>query len=1854
MNNQTDIFTLKEVIKPRHTLTSFGYKTKISPDGDTIVVLDCENSFISFYTRSSLGTNSAFIFANQFSKPEFKHQYIITDAIFNENSDRCYVSVKYCDYVNYDLDIRRNSFLVSIIVYIKQTTEVPVLLENTVIYEKRALWSYFVSCPYVDTNAYQIISATSNNTGLYGLTTTYLNTTKLYYQPLNAINNSILYNVSTLIQVDTPTLVGTLLNIRNIQLISYFLGNYIVFNVISSTPNKKLYRRNITPTTIEQEITITDNVDNFAVSEDYVVCNKMGTFEIYNLQTLNLYYTYTSDIIDTQSVLAVSPRGNKVVELSIISKIMKIYQEQNYTYTNNFPYTSAHFDSQGKTLVLGQPKNGRVLIFSNLAGWDLFQELTLDGFSDKFDIDGEEKTLVITNNSIKTTEIYENISYDLSQLQKSIVDISNNVSTIYIEKYFESMTIGYRSRVLDYKNYNSDTPPVSAILNQDIPYYIPSDGNVLFTIYESINEGYGYVYHIYGNDISGNQFESTRNLLIYTQSNESRLKSITTDRRGETVFLLRENNHIEIYKRLNLNETTEIYQYIRTTISDLRDIWNNMEYNSRSKQITKIRFNSRGNILIVEQEQNIIVLHFEQEIMFKQKTIGHPNLGTDVTDENLPAPKYELGNYYIYFRNFYYLFSEPIITYIFNEKFLTIDENENIYTWSGDKIHVYIEDNFYRAKIDTIPFQVLLVENIQFYPEERLFTYKDTNNIYIYYYDKENHNFINTNVVIPNVEKYNIIDHHIIQYKNKNIKIDRYSIDVIQNQNQIDFSLNTVYSDTIYSDTIDTSYNFVDMTMDYKNNINLFYISQYVSRCYHYEPNLQTETKYKHMITFREQKIDVDIQYKHDEFYNNVIQVLPTNYLSDTRGQNTRNSGENEYQFKINCPEKFTYSREINNTEIHTFTPNFNKPVYYSNEIAISKYFDPKSYTTLNSVLRHMNSVNDNRALSLYRITAKRYVGIIATMKGGTNLIKHKYTLLDKDDEINMIESRAYTSAVNERISSVGLKFFQSTSDVYKENAMTEIPGNINGIYVASNIPIRDEIRIRYDVDFSSNDSENAEIFYPEEIVVYLMTELTIDIITEETIQNSSYLARNENEYGKFTNISANGNLVVIGSDLNTYSNVIPESKSNKYDLWIRQDFIDAKAEYSIGAGTAGAPRKDTTFTINWDVPFDGYDEGLTDYIDLTLFDRIEKLEHYVNVLNNYYGISILKLNYKNHYAVEANSVGGLGGRRMWFAVNNQVMIKSDDNTRWWQLGNIKSHYGDGIDYNSWNGVYPKGASIQGKHYYLSPNNQSRPSSLLYSVYYTGGTEGYADNITISYVLNLEIIFTEEYLQRYHYSMIKYGCLFYYVRHKRRWRHLNTLYCKTSTRNPLRRSMSLVNTYFPDKIEIIDNLYLLTAKNRTSNLIKNNFYFKLLDIQYNQDDLIKYYDVLPMEISIDYSVMLNYYINASTTTSSIAAVYDIRWLPYFNYLEKMKFNQFDNMKEISDRITDISSMLIPNHIYIKGLLNGDGDLNLNFDAYQKDPNSQPKIRDFISRLYYKTYYYTFNQSFNAFDVNLVSNYHQFTLNRNILVNNQKGKNLEEIDLNIEDYVLLSKSNVTDLELVYKEYTDFVLSTFFEKLTCKIKFSESLKRIFGIQNDIDLDWDNPTFYLPRLPNYNILIPINNRENFGIHLQKLNSDINNSIIVGDVSRFEIFKNNFDLYSKFTIKDKIGKLYLSQNTLYNCIPEKGLIKKYTIPNLVTPDPSYNIFPEIAGSQVLQEYSYSQFGKTFSIFNNYAVIGTNEGKVIIQHLENKNAAKAIINSGSSNYSKFGSTLRSGKNIYINGPELNKLFILSNIPYYE
>ena len=1924
MTTENYIFTLKEVIPPNHTLTSFGYRTTISPDGNTIVVLDPENSFVTFYSRSSLDTNTPFVFSNQFSKPEFKHQYILTDVIFNDACDKCFVGVKYCDYVNYDTDIRRSSFLISGILYYKQIIQVPKMLENTVIYEERALWSFFIGLPYVDQNGFERLYYSSINDGLYAITKTFGDNIKMYFQPLAVVNFAIQYNSTQMITIETPELVSNIYDIRHIDFARYkkdyvydrdcILINYLLKN------DRNVYRRNIINKSLETEEFITDNVYNFSAKYNMLVCDKLTHFELINLDRIEIQRVIEMpQMMDMGSIFTIY--NNILVQASNINNKLVIYDEKEFSYSNGFPFTCANFDRKGKTLISGQPKNGKILVFyrDEENTWSLYQELSLIGFGHKFDIDGEEKTLVVSNKSTRTTEIYENVSYDLSSLVKSSVEIENHVDTRYSDKYYLSSSFGYKNVVINYLDFNTDPPAILGVLYSPLPYYIPSDGNVIFSIYESIwNER--YYYHIYGNELSGNQFDTTSKLLIYSQSGIARLRSITSDRTGDTILLLREDNLVQLYKKVNTNQTDEIYVFVGLEVSDFRDIWTNKSYNPFISEnirtpIDHFRFNNRGNIIVVQHDKDVIVLHYEQELMFRMKVIDSS------MDENLLPSFTEYGNVYNYFRNIYFLLSQPNITYILNEQFMSIDENNTIYTRKNNFINIYREDNYYKTKVSSLSIPNHIESStIQFFPEEKLFTYKDVSNIYIYYYDVATQELINMNVKLPVSERYHIIENHIIQYSDKNLKIHEYTIDIYQNQDRIDFSHNI-----LYTDSIDTSYNFQKLYMDNKNHIHILFTGIDNSKFYHYIPLSKSKTKYKHITTFREQKIDVDIQYKYEEFYNNVIQVLPNNYVEPNNLQeNNSIQSQNMNQFKIYCPQMFNYNTETNNSEIHVFYPNFNKQIYYSDQFVVAKHFDPTKYTTLNSVLRYMNTINDNRAMSLFRITEKRYVGIVANMKGGTNSVRYKYTLLENGKENILIHSPPYVQEVNEKIHSIGAKFYQVTDDVYKD-----LSGGSSNIYEFSEVPIRSPVQIRYDVNLSN--SEDTVIRHPENIYVYLMSELTIDIITDETVYNflnSTLNVTNTNgsdiEYGNFTNISYDGNLIVIGSNMDTLSNTAPMKTTNKMEfrLWIEETFIDSEADFSIGGGEGtlyntyignidnwnqSRGGDDIRFNINWDVGYKGKDDGLEEFIDLTKYDRVEKIEDYVNGINSYYGNTLVKMKYDNYYAIIAHEVGGIGGRRMWFSADDMILIKTEDHTSWGTSSTEPTrspHYNNDTDVIRLTGVdlSPYGGVISGNSYVLSPKT-SRPTSFLYRVWYTGGTECYAKNINISYVFVLTLTFTEEYLQRYHYNLIKYGCLFYYVKQKGRWRHLNTLSPRYSYLKGLRRVAS-IQTKPPQSLLIIDKSKLLVSdtnkkhriylnglieKDINNLFLTKNFIPPRFDIEINYlyDFEIKVkeirYEFEPaLETSKNVQILYNETITIDITSDFLSEIKSIlinkcakskpgdfliefspRYILSEGAFASYSFNRliaypYSNRLDINNILTQPIFRNI--ETYSSGLRTGIKIyLNTSTEPYDRSkfgvlddrnniaaethPNSKYNNKNMsANHCVVKAYWSNFNPSDYPNIISWVS------------TGNNASEKFAIIrpDLYISGAWLGLSSGLFDSDEIRNTF-DIKFPVYTQQL--RINFKNDIYNVFNKDSkEIILNQNTPEADLIiTSPNFIVYNSTESRNNLGGIIQKSENTIHNpNYIIGGINKFELYLlKTQELISKFKINDKIGNLYLQNNKIYNCIPERGLIRYYNLPSQI--DLSFNT--TLNGTQLFQDYNYSNFGNTLSIFNDtYAVIGTTEGKVIIQHLTDKNSSKAVINSGNPYYTKFGSVLRSGKYIYINSPEQNKIYIVDKISYYE
>jgi hypothetical protein len=470
---------------------------------------------------------------------------------------------------------------------------------------------------------------------------------------------------------------------------------------------------------------------------------------------------------------------------------------------------------------------------------------------------------------------------------------------------------------------------------------------------------------------------------------------------------------------------------------------------------------------------------------------------------------------------------------------------------------------------------------------------------------------------------------------------------------------------------------------------------------------------------------------------------------------------------------------------------------------------------------------------------------------------------------------------------------------------------------------------------------------------------------------------------------------------------------------------------------------------------------------------------------------------------------------------------------------------------------------------------------------------------------------------------------------KGRWRHLNTFYFNNSSGLPLRPSKSTIVRKFPDQIEFIGS-NLLVSSNKTAFLLQNSLYDNkdISSNSFNGDNEIKIdfnLSILTQKLNLEQDV-IDY--NKELVDQGLAEDITKTKTGVFQTIQKISVSNTDSIIQKLNEIYhyDIIPMM-DRHMHWLYYTNVNESI---VDKFDRSDSFNLYLLEFFN--YIRVRYIV-----NLFYLIPIVPYPKYKF----LNITQLSNNLIEISLDCiyKDGVYTSRTDNGKEEGYGYDAFESVTKN---KLTLSI--SPTLRGQLGLDGDIVLDKDTKTkFYLNTKRLYQIL---EFRDKyFGVVIDS-EKTLNQRSLLGSIDKFQIINKDLKIVTTFSIKDKIGNTYLTNQILYNTIPEKSLIKKYTI-DTNNIDLSYNNI--IIGTQLFQDYSYSNFGNTFSIFQDkYAVIGTTEGKVIIQHLLDKNAAKAIINSGSKNYSKFGSVVRAGKYIYINAPELNKLLVLSAIPYYE
>lgn len=133
-----------EILRPE-TLIGYGNSVKISPNGQTIVIIDAEKSITYFYDKHRDGV---FYLTTQLFNYYYKNQNTLGRRIeFNATNDICVISTDNSNFIDFETSVSENLFKSSCVLFFRSgDNQIPKLLENgDLIYEDVFMWQHLVS-----------------------------------------------------------------------------------------------------------------------------------------------------------------------------------------------------------------------------------------------------------------------------------------------------------------------------------------------------------------------------------------------------------------------------------------------------------------------------------------------------------------------------------------------------------------------------------------------------------------------------------------------------------------------------------------------------------------------------------------------------------------------------------------------------------------------------------------------------------------------------------------------------------------------------------------------------------------------------------------------------------------------------------------------------------------------------------------------------------------------------------------------------------------------------------------------------------------------------------------------------------------------------------------------------------------------------------------------------------------------------------------------------------------------------------------------------------------------------------------------------------------------------------------------------------------------------------------------------------------------------------------------------------------------------------------------------------------------------------------------------------------------------
>ena len=949
--------SFSEILRPQ-ILFSYGSNAKISPDGNTIVILDYEKSSIYFYDKHRDGV---FHLTTQLFNYYFKNQNVLGRVIkFNKDSTLCAVSTDGSNFIDFEANIDADSFTTSCVIFSRVgNNQIPKKLPNgDVVYEDTFMWQHFIGLKnligieIIADIYFAEVSPSDNKLYIATISKNTFDTKRVYIfdlQPVyNAIANKNTIDITNLPWTTTDTVLydpsgDNFLNSFKLFDVNVILDNIslklVKFEIRNETCNiLHLYYREDT-LSIPRKITLSENIIDYDVYDNTNIAILTNTkINIYNLT--QVFASDENSIIPVSEFIDISGQiiydrihatSNTMIVSSLSSNLVNIYSKIGNNWVKDKTLTGKDsfgnrisLSNNGLELVITEPYENRCwrYFYEPLAGDWLSQKIESKGFGNNFIVDASENVMVISNANERTLDIFENVSLEQEYSLSKSTNFTHNFNLMDIQQIF--------SNTLGTKIY--------------VQFKIPLSSYYFLGVYDLDNE----------RNIVGASYTRIGDLI-------SQVRISHLNREGDIMYSKSNNVFFKTFSDKEFYYTVD---------------------NSTTADASQVEFNDNFNTVYVKKSDVHYMYQYFTGIIFKNTNQLQTKLYKDFylnksqlentfeNDLSKNILSWSINNIY----DKYIIKNQPYI-HILNrpssDLFIGFDKKDTAYFYQSPNKIILLHPKEEYNKPRVLDISLNSYSSSQFFIDVNQYIFYPTSQSppQIYYIDASNNNFVqfqtNLNALnLPNSASYTFTKGNMFVHYNNLVK--HFVLEI---------------TNTLIGQQVSKTILFhLKNTLTLESNIRNLFIGERKDLIIVTDNKIVVCTnqdsgdkEWLHIKRFYETKPDYDIRTINKQFYYNVNRILGSKFISNYAD---KYKDDNTYVVdEFEC--FFTQQFNKNGSLVGEYVVNYDTPLIFRDK-NINKYIDSSKHRTRAQLLNFIEQ--QNKRSKIFNVSITNYI------KGDTNI----------------------------------------------------------------------------------------------------------------------------------------------------------------------------------------------------------------------------------------------------------------------------------------------------------------------------------------------------------------------------------------------------------------------------------------------------------------------------------------------------------------------------------------------------------------------------------------------------------------------------------------------------------------------------------------------------------------------------------------------------------------------------------------------------------------------------------------------------------------------------------------------------